>query len=156
MFEQRCQLAGRGVVEGTQRAADGAGDVADEPAGGLYSGRVALVFEAVAEWPEAGPELTRGGEVGVVNQQAVQLDALLGDDRGRAPDDGADAGGERGEGECVPAVEERRAVGLDQLVSGNGVAAGVLEAGDARSLQLAELCGGELDPRGAREVVVAE
>ena len=156
MVEQGGQLAGRGAVEREERGADRAGDVADEPARVLDRGRVALALEEPAQRPKARPELTGGREVDVVDQQPVQLDALLGDDRGRAPDDGADAGGERGEGECVPAVEERRAVGLDQLVSGNGVAAGVLEAGDARSLQLAELCGGELDPRGAREVSVAE
>ena len=97
--------------------------IADEAAGGLDRGRVALAFEELAERPEARPQLARGGQVDVVDQQAVQLDALLGEDRGGAPDDGADAGGERGEGERVPAVEERRAVGLDQLGGGDGVAA---------------------------------
>ena len=65
----------------------------------------------------------------------MQLDALLGGDRGDAPDDGAHAGGERGEGERVPAVEQGRAVGLDQLGRGGDVPApcpwvkGVMSAG---------------------------
>ena len=61
------------------------------------------------------------------------------------------ARGERDEGVRVPAVEQRRAVGLDQLRRGGGVAAGVLQAGDR---QLAQLLGGERDARDAGQVVV--
>ena len=130
VVDQRAQLARGGVVEGQERRPDRPGRVADEAAGGLDGGRVALALQELAQRPEAGPQLARGGEVDVVDQEPVQLDALLGDDRGGAPDDGADAGGERGEGERVPAVEQRRAVALDQLGGGDGVATGVLEAGD--------------------------
>jgi hypothetical protein len=78
VFEQRGELAGQAVVEREQRCADRACGVADEPACGLDSGRVALAFEQLTEGPEAAPQLTAGGEVDVVDEQAVQLDALLG------------------------------------------------------------------------------
>src|ERR671915_2457790 len=129
VFQQGGELTRGGIVEGQEWCTDGAGGVADEAAGCLDRCRVALALEELAEWPEAGPEVAGGVEVDVVDQQAVELDALLGQDRGDAPDDRAHAGGERGEGEGVPAVEQRRAVGLDQLRGGDGVAAGVLYAG---------------------------
>jgi hypothetical protein len=104
VVDQRAQLVRGGVVERQERRPDRPGGVADEAAGGLDGGRVALALEELAERPEAGPQRERGGEVDVVDQEPVQLDALPGDDRGRAPDDGEGAGGERGEGERVPAV----------------------------------------------------
>src|ERR671915_158667 len=130
VFEQGGQLAGRLVVERKERCADGAGGVADEPPPGLHRGRVALALEELAQRPQAPPQLTGGGEVDVVDQQPVQLDALLRKDRRRAPDDAADAGGESCEGERVPAVQQRRPLGLDQLRGGDGVPACVLQAGD--------------------------
>jgi hypothetical protein len=63
MLEERCQFAGRGIVEWEHRCADGACAVADEPARGLDGNGVALVFEELAERPEPGPLLTGRGEV---------------------------------------------------------------------------------------------
>ena len=80
MFEQGGELAGGGIVEGQQRGADRAGGVAEELARGLDRGWIALVFEELAEWPEARPELACGGQVDVFDEQSVQLDALLRDD----------------------------------------------------------------------------
>jgi LysR substrate binding domain len=120
-LEQGGELAGRRVVERQQRRSDRSGGVPHEPARGLDGGRVALALQELAERPQTRPQLAGGREVDVVDQQPVQLHALLGHDRGRAPDDCSHAGGERGERQRVPAVEEGRAVGLDQLGGGDGV-----------------------------------
>jgi hypothetical protein len=68
VLDQRRQLAGRAVVEWEERCAHGACGVANEPACRLDGRGVALAFEELAEWPDAGPELTGGGEVDVVDQ----------------------------------------------------------------------------------------
>jgi hypothetical protein len=105
-----------------------------------------VALEELAERPEAGPQVAGGGEIDVVDEETVECDALLGEDRGCSPDNGAHAGGERGEGRRVPAVEQGRALvaGLDELRSGDGVAAGVLQRCDpGDSLQFAQLTGVE-------------
>ena len=108
MLEQDGELVGRRVVERKKGARTGPVVSPASATGRLHRSRVALAFEELAQRPEARPELTRRRKVDVVDQQAVQLDALRRHYRGRSPDDRPHSGGERGEGERVPAVEEGR------------------------------------------------
>ena len=71
-LEQAGELGRRLVVEREQRRPDRPRGVADERAAPLHGGRVALRLEEAAQRPQAGPQLARGGEVDVVDQQPVQ------------------------------------------------------------------------------------
>jgi hypothetical protein len=65
VVEQGAQLARRGAVEGQQRRPRRPGRIADETAGGLDGGRVALALEELPQRREAGPQLARGRQVDV-------------------------------------------------------------------------------------------
>src|SRR5215218_8175787 len=75
-------------------------------------------------------EAWRAGMVGEPGHPARAMSVMS-----HALDDGADPGGERRERERVPAVEQRRAAGLDQLRGGDCVTAGVRQAADRQLAQ---------------------